>query len=139
MYSKKIYPMDTVNMDDHIKELRKALQILIARQEQPGLKSGNFYCPWCKTERPLTSGALHEWMFKRSANAPDDITFSQKNCIILCQEPCHSQHGQTKRMFFVCLEWKMKFFDPFNWVQGLLDSGRIKHWPVSFDRRRDEK
>jgi hypothetical protein len=115
---------------EEIEQKRKAIQRSLSMTEQAGTTIGFFFCPVCQREHPAVSGHLHEWLFKRGDNVPDDITFSQKNSVILCGD-CHKN---TKEVDEACRRFKSDFFNPYGWVKSLLKSGQIKHWPERLPR-----
>ncbi|MFC1975064.1 hypothetical protein ACFLXQ_01540 [Chloroflexota bacterium] len=112
-------------------KLRKQTQIYLSTREQNSRRLGFFICPVCGNEFPHCKGVAHEWLFKRSNNVADDITFSKENMIVLCTTGCHKN---TKDVDELCLNFKLNHHDIYGWVGGLLKSGKIKHWPERLPR-----
>ncbi len=115
-------------------KLRKQIQIYLSTREQNSRKLGFFICPVCGNEYPHVNGVAHEWLFKRSNNVADDITFSKENMIILCTTTpgCHENRKEVDE---ICLNFKLNHYDIYKWVEELLQTGQIKHWPERLPRK----
>lgn len=81
---------------------------------QPG---GDGFQPFILRGKTTNWGVLemHEWLFKRNRNLPEEVTFSLENMILLHRE-CHSKYGQSKEMVKKCYFFKRRFYDLQKWV-----------------------